>query len=207
MHKKIFHFLSIFIMISLCLELSGCSFKPFQSTKSKAKDILIQQLQYWTVSDDWNVNLALIHANAKFRITYLSPQLIESAIAYKLKMDNSSNLSATELRDEVLRRLKTSDRIPFIFTISLASDMESSALQTDLGNALILYDTKGNEFSPMGYDRIFDGQLRDGTYHGYVYFPYSAIDLENASSFSIRLVSGSITAYIYSSKLPSPDLG
>lgn len=164
-----------------------------------AKAVLSHQLQYWTLVDGEQLPLfcaAYDEPRVLFRLTYLSPQLIEAAIEYKAITEGLQSSRTAELREEVLRRLSQEQRIPFIFSVEANLGCEEGteySVKLALMEGLSLYNLKGASVHPIEYDRIFDVELtRDGVRRGYIFFPKTVkgadiVNLYNDASFTVRL--------------------
>lgn len=159
--------------------------KPTPDRIKIARDDLDHQIQYWTqTNDDYQYTA---------RITYLSPQLIEAALKYKIAQDNLPPNRAVQLKDEVLLRLNQENHIPFILSLKSSITSKDYSLKPNIETGLYIISLDGLKKYPQKYDRIFDGEYGgDVLMQGYVFFPRitssnNYVNLNTDASFTVRL--------------------
>ena len=153
----------------------------------RARQVLYDQVKNWTQV----VSIPSGDANVNFYLTYLSPQLLESAIEYQSILKNLSAEDVSALESEVKDRLREKDTIAFLLRMMSSSPNLTIKFGDNFSANTWLENIDGDKFSPSEYDHMLDYPLLTREIiQSYIYFPKSyegkvSVDLDRSPSIFI----------------------
>jgi hypothetical protein len=179
----------------------------------QARQTLIDQVKLWTQVDTqpWVETGTGVFGTGtatyevRYYLTYLSPQLVEAAIKYKAAWEGLSAEETSQLVDEVRRRLRQRNAIPFLLRIA-ANKPDLNLQMQPFSENIFLQNTKGEKFGPIEYDRLFDyPYVLAIVEEGYVFFPrtqdaVATVDLSNDPSIFVRIEEARLSTNEYTSR-------
>lgn len=191
----------IFISLAVALTLVGCTPAPPTPTPTptpaawdEAEEILLHQIKYWTEVDTVGIEGV---GWTDFYLTYISPQLIEAAVNYKVAREGLIAHEREKLLEDVNRRLVQQNKIPFILYINWyerhMSENDARLRIGPLSQTMKLINLRGKASPPIEYDHLFDMELRlKDDRKGYIFFPRQSegivtVDFYSDASFSVVL--------------------
>jgi hypothetical protein len=146
----------------------------------------------------WYPIIGVETADFDIYLTYLSPQLIVSAVHRESIRRDYDEEQETNLLREVNERLLAQNSIVFVFYVT--SNKPNAKIDlSPFKDSVLMKTTRGQEIRPTQYEPLFDNPLdmRSGSHWGYIFFPLSAgcsngqlinaIDLNQEPSISMRI--------------------